>query len=529
MSDSISKTSDVTTAKVTAANAADMDSSAPPALEMRHITKRFPGVLANDDVSFEARRGEVHALLGENGAGKSTLMNILCGLYRPDSGTILVNGRPVEFHSPRDAIKAGVGMVHQHFMLVSSQTVAENVILGLRQVGFVLDTTQIEAEVARIGNEFGLPVDPKAKVWQLSVGEQQRVEIIKLLYRGAEILILDEPTAVLTPQETEAFFQTLRDMTAAGKTIILISHKLDEVIAIADRITVLRSGKHIATVENKGLTKNQLASLMVGRDVLFRVEKPPAQLGEVRLTMESVSALNDKGIPALRGLSLKLRSGEIVGVAGVAGNGQRELAEVICGLRATQSGVIDISSQQVTNAPPIVMIEAGIAYVPEDRNTTGSAPNLSIAENLALKNYRTLGRGGRFFLSRRAMREQAHKLIQQYNIATPSPEISARLLSGGNLQKVILARELAQQPLVTVAAYPTRGLDVGATENVRRILVNERNNGAAILLISEDLDEIFAISDRIVVLFEGRIVGEVSEGEADLDKIGLMMAGVTTP
>jgi simple sugar transport system ATP-binding protein len=497
------------------------------ALEMRHITKRFPGVLANDDVSLDARRGEVLALLGENGAGKSTLMNILCGLYRPDSGTILVNGQPVEFHSPRDAIKAGVGMVHQHFMLVPSQSVAENVILGLRHVGFVLDTAQIEAEVARIGAEFGLPVDPRAQVWQLSVGEQQRVEIIKLLYRGAQILILDEPTAVLTPQEIEAFFHTLRGMTAAGKTIILISHKLDEVIDIADRITVLRGGRQVATVENQGLTKSQLASLMVGREVLFRVEKPPVQLGETRLTMENVSARNDKGILALRGLSLQLRSGEIVGVAGVAGNGQRELAETISGLRPTESGKIDISSRQITNAPPIVMIEAGIAYVPEDRSTTGSAPNLSVAENLALKNYRWLGQGGHFFLSRRAMREQAQTLIQQYNIATPSPEISARLLSGGNLQKVILARELAQHPLVTIAAYPTRGLDVGATENVRRILVNERNQGAAILLISEDLDEIFAIADRIVVLFEGRIVGEMAAQDANLDQIGLMMAGVT--
>jgi simple sugar transport system ATP-binding protein len=506
----------------------DAPSNAPTlALEMRNITKQFPGVRANDNVSFEARRGEVHALLGENGAGKSTLMNILCGLYRADSGTIWVNGKQVEFHSPSDAIRAGVGMVHQHFMLVPSQTVAENVILGLRSVGWVLDTSQIETDVSRIGEEFGLPVDPGAKVWQLSVGEQQRVEIIKLLYRGAQILILDEPTAVLTPQETEAFFRTLREMTQAGKTIILISHKLDEVIAIADRITVLRDGRQVATVDNEGLTKNQLASLMVGREILFRVEKPPAQLGEVRLTVENVNALNDKGIPALRGLSMQVRSGEIVGVAGVAGNGQRELAETICGLRPTERGTIDISSKHVTNAPPIVMIEAGIAYVPEDRSATGSAPNLSIAENLALKNYRTLGGGGRFFLSRRAMREQAQSLIRRYNIATPSPETSARLLSGGNLQKVILARELAQQPLVTVAAYPTRGLDVGATENVRRILIEERNQGAAILLISEDLDEIFAIADRIVVLFEGRIVGEMSDEEANLEQIGLMMAGAT--
>jgi simple sugar transport system ATP-binding protein len=413
-------------------------------------------------------------------------------------------------------------------MLVPSQTVAENVILGLHNVGIVLDTAHIEANVARLGEQFGLPVDPRAKVWQLSVGEQQRVEIIKLLYRGAQILILDEPTAVLTPQETEAFFKTLREMTAAGKTIVLISHKLDEVLAIADRITVLRSGRQVATVENQGLTKPQLASLMVGREVLFRVEKPPAQIGEVRLVVDNVHARNDKGLVALCGLSLQLRSGEIVGVAGVAGNGQRELAEVISGLRLTESGTINISSQQITNAPPIVMIEAGIAYVPEDRSATGSAPNLSVAENLALKNYRKIGQGGRFFLSRRAVREQAHSLIRQFSIATPSPELPARLLSGGNLQKVILAREIAQQPLVTIAAYPTRGLDVGATENVRHILINERNQGAAILLISEDLDEIFAVADRILVIFEGQIVGEMTAEEATLDQIGLLMAGATS-
>ena len=494
------------------------------ALEMRQITKRFPGVLANDAVSFGAVKGEVHALLGENGAGKSTLMNILCGLYRQDSGEIFIDGRPADFHSPRDAIRAGVGMVHQHFMLVQTQSVAENVVLGLTDLPWVLDSNRIEAEVARIADEFGLPVDPRVKVWQLSVGEQQRVEIIKLLYRGAQILILDEPTAVLTPQETQAFFHTLRGMTALGKTIILISHKLDEVLSIADRITVLRGGKFVATVPAAGMSKAQLASLMVGREVLFRVEKPPAQVGEVRLTLEQVEAANDKRLPALRGLSLCVRSGEIVGIAGVAGNGQRELAEVICGLRAA-GGHIDVSGTSVANAPPIIMIEAGIAYIPEDRSATGSAPNLSIAENLALKSYRQAGLSGRVFLSRKAMRARAVDLIRQFNIATPSPETPARLLSGGNLQKVILAREIGQQPLVTIAAYPTRGLDVGATEYVRSLLVEERNHGAAILLISEDLDEVFAIADRIAVLFEGRIVGEMSGDQADLDTIGLMMAG----
>lgn len=495
------------------------------AIEMRNITKTFPGVLANDAVTFTARKGEVHALLGENGAGKSTLMNILSGLYRPDRGEILINGAPVEFHSPRDAIQAGVGMVHQHFMLVSSMTVAENIILGLRHVGFILDTNEIERDVRRIGEEYGLPVDPTAKVWQLSVGEQQRVEIIKLLYRGAQILILDEPTAVLTPQETEGLFHTLREMTAAGKTIIFISHKLDEVLSIADRITVLRDGRWVATVDAAGMTKPDLASLMVGREVLFQLEKPPARLGEDRLILREVEALDDKGLPALRKLSLTVRSGEIVGIAGVAGNGQRELAEAICGLRPTTAGVVQVAANPVTNAPPIMMIEAGVAYVPEDRSATGSAPNLSVAENLALKSYRRPGIGGTLFMNRRVMQEQARRLIEQFNISTPTTETPARLLSGGNLQKVILAREIAQQPQVTIAAYPTRGLDVGATENVRNILLQERNEGAAIVLISEDLDEIFALSDRIAVLYEGAITGIVPIEAAKLEEIGLMMAG----
>ncbi|MDI9549852.1 MAG: ABC transporter ATP-binding protein [Chloroflexota bacterium] len=497
------------------------------ALEMRNITKTFPGVLANDAVTFTARKGEVHALLGENGAGKSTLMNILSGLYRPDQGEILINGAPVEFHSPRDAIQAGVGMVHQHFMLVSSQSVAENIILGLRHVSFILNTDEIERDVRRIGAQYGLPVDPNAKVWQLSVGEQQRVEIIKLLYRGAQILILDEPTAVLTPQETEGLFQTLREMTAAGKTIIFISHKLDEVLSIADRITVLRDGRSVATVDASDMTKRDLASLMVGRDVLFRLEKPAANLGDERLILSDVEALDDKGLSALRKLSLTVRSGEIVGIAGVAGNGQRELAETICGLRPTTGGTIRVATNPVTNAPPIIMIEAGVAYVPEDRSATGSAPNLSVAENLALKSYRKPGIGGRLFMNRRAMREQARRLIEQFDIATPTAETPTRLLSGGNLQKVILAREISQQPQITIAAYPTRGLDVGATENVRNILLNERNEGAAIVLVSEDLDEIFALSDRIAVLYEGRITGIMPIEEANLEEIGLMMAGET--
>lgn len=495
------------------------------ALEMRNITKSFPGVIANDDVTFTVRKGEVHALLGENGAGKSTLMNILSGLYHADSGSLAIHGKATVFNSPRDAIQAGVGMVHQHFMLVDTMTVAENIILGLRDVATILKTNEIEREITRIGQQYRLPVHPSLKVWQLSVGEQQRVEIIKQLYRGADILILDEPTAVLTPQETETLFDTLREMTADGKTIIFISHKLDEVLSIADRITVLRSGKWVATVEAEGLTKPELASLMVGREVLFHIEKPPSEIREERLIVTDLEALNDKGLLALNKLSLSVRSGEIVGIAGVAGNGQKELAETICGLRAASSGKVEVATKSVTGGPPILVIEAGVAYVPEDRSATGSAPHLSVAENLALKSYRKPGIGRGWFINRNMIRNEAKRLIEQFDISTPGPDTQVRLLSGGNLQKVILAREISLQPQVTIAASPTRGLDVGATENVRNILLEERSQGAAILLISEDLDEVMALSDRIAVLYEGEIVGMIPAQEANREVIGLMMAG----
>ena len=500
-----------------------------PAFEMHNVTKRFPGVIANENVNFSAERGEIHALLGENGAGKSTLMNVLSGLYHADEGELYINGEQVRFHSPGDAISAGVGMVHQHFMLVPVQSVAENVILGQKGIPFVLNTAGIEADVKRIGEQYGLPVDPQAKIWQLSVGEQQRVEIIKMLYRGAEILILDEPTAVLTPQETEGFFRTLKEMTTEGKTIVFISHKLDEVLSIADRITVLREGRNVATVPAADMTKPELASLMVGREVFFHVDKPAVKIGESRLKLNNVEAVDNKGLVALNQLSLDVRSGEIVGVAGVAGNGQRELAEVISGLRPMTRGAIDVTERDLSGAPPLLIIEAGVAYIPEDRSATGSAPNLSITENLALKAYRLPPLGGRFTINRKKMRENALKLIQQFDISTPGPETPSRKLSGGNLQKVILAREISSQPQVIVASYPTRGLDIGATENVRNILVEERSQGAAILLISEDLDEVFAMSDRIAVLYEGSIMGIVDGKEADRETIGLMMAGEAAP
>lgn len=500
----------------------------PPAVELRGITKRFPGVVANDQISFAATPGEVHALLGENGAGKSTLMNILCGLYRPDEGEIYLHGQQVVFTSPRDAIQAGVGMVHQHFMLVPSQSVAENVVLGHRDLGFVLNKAKIERDVQRLGEQFGLPIDPQVGVWQLSVGEQQRVEIIKVLYRGANLLILDEPTAVLTPQETEGLFQTLRQMKAAGKTIIFISHKLDEVLAIADRVTVLQGGRSMATVSTAGMNKAELASLMVGREVLFHVEKQRAQPTKPRLVLQAVTADDEKRLPALRGLDLTVYGGEIVGVAGVAGNGQRELAEVISGLRPATGGTVHVDGEDITHATPVKRIATGVAYVPEDRSATGSAPNLSVAENLALKAYRTLRFGRAPFLNRRVMRRNATQLVTDYTIATPTIDNPVRKLSGGNLQKVILAREISAEPTVLVAAYPTRGLDVGATENVRKLLLQSRDHEVAILLISEDLDELFAVADRIVVLYEGRVVGEVDPLTTDRETIGLLMAGSST-
>ncbi|MBV7329724.1 ABC transporter ATP-binding protein [Chloroflexi bacterium TSY] len=496
-----------------------------PALELREITKQFPGVIANDGVNFSAQKGEIHALLGENGAGKSTLMSILCGLYQPDEGTIFINGQQRSFQSPRDAIQAGIGMVYQHFMLVPSQSVAENILLGMQDVPFHLNLRNLEDQIHELSQQYGLAVDPLALVWQLSVGEQQRVEILKMLYRGAEILILDEPTAVLTPQEIEEFCQTLRGMSQAGKTIIFISHKLDEVLSIADRITVLRHGRLVQTVDADGISKAELASMMVGREVLFQLDKEPVSLGEKRLMLDNVEAFDDKGLLALRGISFNLHAGEILGIAGVAGNGQRELTEVITGMRATTSGTIEVSGQSVTNAPPTVMIEAGIACVPEDRSATGSAPNLSVAENLALRSYSKPPIGNGVTINRYHIRSQATALIEAFEISTPNPQTPARKLSGGNLQKLILAREISANPQVLIASSPTRGLDIGATENVRRILLEQRSMGTAILLISEDLDEIFALCDRVAVIFDGVIMGELPGESADLEAIGLMMAG----
>lgn len=495
------------------------------AFEMRNITKRFPGVVANDNVDIAVKEGQIHGLLGENGAGKSTLMNMLSGLYRPDQGQIFIKGQPVRFSSPRDAINHGIGMVHQHFMLVPTQSVAENLILGQSAPRFYIDYNKIEADVARLSQKYGLAVDPGAKIWQLSVGEQQRVEILKMLYQGANIFIMDEPTAVLTPQEVTDLFETLRGMAASGHTIVFISHKLHEVISIADRVTVLRRGKVVATVDGPSTGKSKLARLMVGREVLFRISKTPAKPAEEVLVVKNLSCENDRGLPALKNLSLTVRAGEVLGVAGVAGNGQTELAEVITGLRQATGGQVIVQAENVTNKPSTIAIDKGLAYIPADRTGVGSSPNLDLTDNIILKSYRQppIGTGWRVNLD--LARERTKELVAQFNVMAPGVDTPARLLSGGNLQKLILAREISQKPKVIIAVYPVRGLDVGAIESIHQMLIDERDRGAGILLISEDLDELLSLSDRIVVIYEGQIMGEVPPNDERVDEIGLMMAG----
>ena len=497
---------------------------------MRGITKRFPGVVANDQVDFEANQGEIHALLGENGAGKSTLSNILTGLYRPDQGEISVQGKPVAFHSPRDAIEAGIGMVHQHFRLATSFTVAENLVLGHRDAadrGLLLEPRVIEGRFAELAKRYRMSVDPGARIWQLSVGEQQRVEILKALYRGARILILDEPTSLLTPQEAQDLFQTLRLMSAERRTVIFISHKLEEVMAVSDRVTVLRRGKVIGTVQTQETNPRALARMMVGRDVVFTQKKEgPAQAErEVVLEVRGISANGDVGAAALRDVNLTVHAGEIVGVAGVAGNGQRELAEVITGMRRRTAGTVLVAGKRTHGGDPLEAIRRGVAHIPEDRLGTGVAPSLSIAENLVLKAYRRPPMSTQGFLRHGRIRKSAVELMSRFNISAPGPDTPTRLLSGGNVQKVLLARELSSRPRVLVAASPTRGLDVAATDAVRALLLDATGQGVGILLISEDLDEILALADRIAVLYEGRIMGIVERQKAEVEELGLMMAG----
>jgi general nucleoside transport system ATP-binding protein len=499
------------------------------AVRMTGIVKRFPGVVANDGVDLEIRAGEVHALLGENGAGKSTLSNILTGLYRPDEGSVEVDGTPRVFSSPRDALEAGIGMVHQHFRLVATFTVAENVVLGESGGSLFMDQDEVAARVRELSDRYGLAVDPMARIWQLSVGEQQRVEILKVLYRGAKVLILDEPTAVLTPVEARSLFATLRAMAAEGRSVIFISHKLGEVMAVSDRVTVLRGGRTVGTVNTSETSTRGLASMMVGRSVEFErvVRENPADTSVTVLRVDGVSANDDRGRTALHDISLTVGQGEIVGVAGVAGNGQRELAEVISGMRASTAGRISVQDDVVKSGKARSAIARGIAHVPEDRLHTGLAASHSVEDNLALKNYRTAQISKFRLLKRRAIRDQASTLVERYDVKTPNTTTPVRLLSGGNVQKVLLAREFSALPKVLIAASPTRGLDVGAIEVVRERLVAAANEGVGVLLISEDLDEIMSLADRIVVMYEGRIVDEVDADGADRERIGLTMGGST--
>jgi general nucleoside transport system ATP-binding protein len=486
-------------------------------------------VVANDHVDFDAAEGEVHALLGENGAGKTTLSKMLTGLYRPDEGEIVLFGRTVEFNSPRDALDAGIAMVHQHFRLVSPFTVAENVVLGdQRDVGrsFLLRTGAIESRVEELSRRYGLAVDPHARIWQLSVGEQQRVEILKALYQDARILILDEPTAVLTPQEAEELFETIRAMATDGRTVIFISHKLHEVKAVADRVTVLRRGKSIATVSAADATPRSLAALMVGREL--EAERRPAErgpVGEPVLKLDGVWADGDRGVPAVKDVSLTICAGEIVGVAGVAGNGQRELAEAIVGMRPLTDGAVEVCSRRLSGGDPREAISAGVAYVPEDRLGTGVAPSLSVAANVVLKSYRAPPVSTGPLLRFRRIRELAREVIERYDVRTSGPNAPAWQLSGGNLQKVVLAREFSGEPAVLVVASPTRGLDVAGIETVHAYLREAASAGVGVLLISEDLDEILVLADRVAVMYEGGLVGERVVGAATVEELGLMMAG----
>ena len=499
---------------------------APFAVQMENIVIRFPGVLANDHVNFTLKQGEIHALLGENGAGKGTLMSALSGLYKPTSGVIRVNGKPVSFNSPKDAIAAGIGMVHPHFMLVPTQTVTENILLGLDAPRFWMNLPAYDRKVIALQDQFGLRVDPTAQIWQLAVGEQQRVEILKPLYRGANVLIFDEPTAVLAPAEIAEFIQTMRALVAQGKSIIFISHKLHEVEAVADRITVLRKGK--VTAEGflmAGLNRAKLAQLMVGRDVVFAVKKDAQQPGNTILEVKNLQASNNKGTPALRGVNLNIRAGEILGIAGVAGNGQSELAECITGLRLCESGSVQVDGLELANQPPIVAIHAGVSHIPEDRTRVGSAPNLTITDNVIMKHYRSAPIGNGATIDAAQATSYAQNLKKTYDILAPSVRTQARKLSGGNLQKVILSREITANPRLIVAVQPTRGLDVGAVEGIQEHLLDQRRHGAAILLISEELEELLTLSDRIAVLFDGRVMGVVDGATARVEEIGLMMMG----
>ena len=497
-------------------------------LEMKGITKSFPGVTANDNVDLELFHGEVLALLGENGAGKSSLMNVLVGLYRPDAGEIFVKGRKVHIHSPKDSMELGIGMVHQNFKLVDTMTVTENVILGEKDLKLVPNMRRAAEKIRNISDHYNLKVDPDKYIGQLSVGEQQRVEILKLIYRGAEILILDEPTAVLTPQESDELYKIISQMTSEGKSAIFITHKMDEVIKFSDWVRVLKKGKLVDVKKTADTDPADLARMMVGREILFNIEKKPFNPGETVLRINGLEASNPNGIKVLDDITLTIRKYEVLGIAGVAGNGQVELTEAVTGLRETAAGEILINKENLTNSSPIKMIQSGVSHIPSDRVAMGIVGDMSVANNLAMKGYREKPIISKGILRASRILAFAKKMISVFNISTPGPQTYVKFLSGGNIQKTILAREIDACGDLLVAAYPSRGLDVGATEAVRKEIVSQRDEGRAVLLVSEDLEELISISDRIAVMFEGRIIGIVDSKNCDIETIGLMMAGINS-
>lgn len=495
-------------------------------VEMHGITKIFNGVKANDSVDFTLRKCSIHGLLGENGAGKTTLMNVLFGLYRQEEGEIFINGEKVVIDSPVKAISLGLGMVHQHFMLCRPLSVVENVMLGKKsRRGILLDTKQTASELKELSDKYHMGIDPYSKIWQLSVGEQQRVEILTTLYMGADVLILDEPTAVLTPQETEEFFVTLRRMRDDGKSIILITHKLEEIISIVDEVTVLRDGKLIGTkLVDSHVSKNELSEMMVGRNVLFSFPEPEKDPGEVKLSIRNLTAQNDKGVTALNDFSLDIREGEVVGLAGVDGNGQKELCEVLTGLRKAVSGSFVLNGEDITNRNPVFYIKKHVSHIPEDRHTTGLALNWSLENNLILKKLDDKEIRKRGLVDSNLINSNWEKARKDYQIKAINGKENARSLSGGNQQKIILARELDSDPEVLIANQPTRGLDIGASEYVRQRILDARNRGTAVLCVSADLEEILQVSDRIAIIYDGKLMGVLPRG-ADIMKIGTLMMG----
>ncbi len=501
-----------------------MEFSVPSALALRGISKAFPGVLANSDVTLSVGEGEVRALLGENGAGKSTLVKILYGLYQPDSGSIEVDGRTVSIRSPRDAMTLGIGMIHQHFTLVPVHTVWENVVLGLvPDDGKPLSRDAAAAEIDALGKKYGLEVDPFARIDQLSVGMQQKVEILKALYRRARILVLDEPTAVLTPGEAENLFSFLREFRTSGNTVLFITHKLAEVFAVADSVTVLRGGRNAGDFRVSDASESDLVTCMVGRELVLTEGKPAGSPGNVVLDVRALSILGDRGNRVVDTLSLSVREGEILGIAGVSGNGQEELADVLCGLRIPESGEVLLDGRSIRSGVPEAAFQAGTGYIPADRHREGLVLDMTVEENLILKNLSAYSRFG--FLRTKKVRENAERLINQFGIKTPSPAAKVKGLSGGNQQKIVAAREIEAGSRLLVAVQPTRGLDLGAADHVHRTLLDERDRGKAVFLVSTELSEVLKLSDRIAVIFRGRILGEFKRSEASVEKIGMLLAG----